>query len=385
MAVSQGWLLAVNLGSAAMAGVGLLFVVIWVIDRSGASALVFAGAIGCYTVGTIALSLPLQAALASSIHGVLFPVAMLLLADGLLRRVGDRLPRGLLLVYLAVLPVLVWYFAFLSPFLVGRITTQNLGTAMLLATVVHRLWGRAPRSGPDVAAVTATAVLTAALGADVFAALGSTVPHEITTRSELDSYMASNLELFLIVASAVVLPACLITLLAVTVVDMAQELRSQRDRDELTGVLNRRGFKRRGEALLARTERCALVLADLDHFKVVNDTFGHAGGDTVLIAFARILVESAGSGRIIARIGGEEFAALLPHDGVQPAVLWAESARSRLAAHIVELNGVATTVTASFGIAVGDSRAQLTALLDAADKALYKAKLGGRNQIAVGP
>lgn len=381
--MSQDWLLAVNLGSAAMAGIGLLFVVTWVIERSRTSALRFAGAIGCYTVGTVALSLPLTAALASTIHGVLFPVAMALLADGLLRRVGDRLPRGLALAYLTALPVLVWYFAYVSPLLVGRVITQNLGTALLLAAVVHRLWRRTPRSEPDLAVLAATAALTATLGADVLAALTSAVPRELTTRGELDSYMASNLELFLIVASTVVLPACMITLLAVTVVDMAQELRSQRDRDELTGVLNRRGFNRRAEAMLANTERCTLILADLDHFKVVNDTFGHSSGDKVLIDFAQILVESSGSGPIVARIGGEEFAVLLPHHEVQSAILWAESARSRLAAHVVELGGEVTSVTASFGIAVGDSRAQLTTLVDVADKALYKAKLGGRNRIAV--
>ena len=90
--MSEDWLLAVDLGSIAMVGVGLLFVVVWAVDRHRWCALFFAGAIAAYVAATLALSVPIDVALASSIHGILFPVAMVLLADGLCRRVGDRLP-----------------------------------------------------------------------------------------------------------------------------------------------------------------------------------------------------------------------------------------------------------------------------------------------------
>ena len=176
----------------------------------------------------------------------------------------------------------------------------------------------------------------------------------------------------------------MIALLAVTVIDMARELRLQRDCDELTGLLNRRGFNRRAEATLRTTEHSTLILADLDYFKAVNDTLGHSSGDKVLIVFARILLDSAGPGQIVGRIGGEEFAVLLPHTGLESAVEWAESARIRMASQPVELRGEITTVTASFGITAGNSGSQLIVVLDAADKALYKAKVGGRNRISVG-
>ncbi|MGB8403537.1 MAG: GGDEF domain-containing protein [Mycobacterium sp.] len=382
--MSEDWLLAVDLGSLAMAGIGLLFVVIWAIDRSHACAAAFAGAIGCYIAGTLTLSVPASAALASSIHGVLFPVAMVLLADGLLRRVADRLPRRTMVGYLVAMIVIVWYFAYGTPLLVGRIVTQNLGTALLLSSVARRLWLRAPKTGPDRAALIATVTLATALGIDVVAAQFSTVPRELATPAAMDSYMHSHLELCLIVSSTVVLPACMIALLAVTVIDMARELRLQRDCDELTGLLNRRGFNRRAEATLRTTEHSTLILADLDYFKAVNDTLGHSSGDKVLIVFARILLDSAGPGQIVGRIGGEEFAVLLPHTGLESAVEWAESARIRMASQPVELRGEITTVTASFGITAGNSGSQLIVVLDAADKALYKAKVGGRNRISVG-
>lgn len=382
--MSQDWLLAVNLGSFAMAGIGLLFVVLWSIDRERTSALAFAGAIGCYIAATVALSVGLPTALASSIHGVLFPVAMLLLADGLLRRVEDRVPRAAALAYLVPMVVVVWFFAYVSPLLVGRVVTQNLLTTLLLLVVIRRLRARMPRTGPNWAALAATAACALALGIAVIVAPYSSIPREIVTQADLDTYMRTGLELCLIVSSTIVLPGLMVTLLAVTVIDIARELRSQRDCDELTGLLNRRGFNRQAEAMLRTAERATLIVADLDHFKAVNDTAGHSAGDRVLIAFARILTDSVGDDQTVGRIGGEEFAVLLAGTGLDDAVVWAETIRSRLAVHAVDLGGETTSVTASFGIASGEKRSQLTDLAESADKALYKAKAAGRNQISVG-
>ncbi|OKH80695.1 hypothetical protein EB75_20085 [Mycobacterium sp. ST-F2] len=382
--MSQDWLLAVNLGSFAMAGIGLLFVVLWSIDRDRTSALVFAGAIGCYIAATVALSLGLAAAPASSIHGVLFPVAMLLLAEGLLRRVGDRLPRAVALAYLVPMVVMVWFFAYVSPLLVGRVVTQNLLTTLLLLVVVRRLRERMSRTGPNWAALAATAALVFALGIALIVAPFSPIPREIVTQADLDNYMRTGLELCLIVSSTIVLPGFMVTMLAVTVIDISHELRFQRDCDELTGLLNRRGFNRRAEAMIRTAARTTLIVADLDHFKVINDTAGHAAGDKVLIAFARILTDSVGDGQTVGRIGGEEFAVLLAGIGLDEAVAWAETIRATAAGHTVDLGGEVTSVTASFGIVSGDPQSQLTALVESADKALYKAKAAGRNQISVG-
>ena len=209
------------------------------------------------------------------------------------------------------------------------------------------------------------------------------MPREIVTRADLDSYMRTDLELCLIVSSTIVLPGFVITMLAVTVIDMARELQSQRDCDELTGLLNRRGFYRRAEAALSDSAGCVVVLADVDYFKAVNDTLGHLDGDKVLIALARILDDSPVAGCLVGRLGGEEFAVLLPDTSVESAVAWTEAARIGLAARSHEISGGAMTVTASFGMAAGTSGARLTDLLIAADKALYRAKEGGRNQTVV--
>jgi diguanylate cyclase (GGDEF)-like protein len=154
--------------------------------------------------------------------------------------------------------------------------------------------------------------------------------------------------------------------------------------DPLSEVGNRRSFDR---ALLREAERAArygrplsLVFADLDHFKRVNDTFGHAAGDGVIRAFAQILATPARRSDLVARYGGEEFAVLMPETSAAQAAAFAERARLRIA----ELAGSRErgAVTASFGVAElrpGETGADL---VEAADGALYEAKRGGRNRIA---
>ncbi|GAA4387520.1 GGDEF domain-containing protein [Tsukamurella soli] len=237
--------------------------------------------------------------------------------------------------------------------------------------------------GTDRAALAVTDLLAAALCVTVVVALFSTMPREITSAATLHSYLASDLGLTLVVSSTVVLPVFMVTTLAVVVIDM---IRGSTIRAGLRRIDRRAQparFNRRAEVLLRTTERCAMIVADLDFFKRVNDALGHAGGDRVLIAFTRTLSESPKNGRIVGRIGGEEFAVLLPRSDLDAAVEWAEGVRTRTASHSIDVGTGTATATASFGIAAGDARTQLTTLIDAADKALYTAELGGRNQTIV--
>jgi len=154
--------------------------------------------------------------------------------------------------------------------------------------------------------------------------------------------------------------------------------------DALTGVGNRRLFD---EALALETERArrygvplSLVLVDLDDFKRINDTRGHAAGDEVLREVARALRERVRGADVVARFGGEEFAIILPHTGLEQARRFAERLRRTLAAQVHPV--LEGRVTASFGVA--QSVAGLLegpALLAAADEALYEAKARGRNRV----
>jgi diguanylate cyclase (GGDEF)-like protein/PAS domain S-box-containing protein len=158
--------------------------------------------------------------------------------------------------------------------------------------------------------------------------------------------------------------------------------------DSLTGLANRAGFFGAVESAVASSSRTdrqpALLMVDMDHFKAINDTYGHETGDAVLRSFAKLCRRLFRSQDIIGRIGGEEFAIVLPETTADAALARAE--RLRAGAEKLRFRGRATDlrVTASIGIAhVLPGERGIGAALSRADKALYAAKRGGRNRIVV--
>ena len=166
------------------------------------------------------------------------------------------------------------------------------------------------------------------------------------------------------------------------------ELKQVATTDGLTGALNRRAFKEEGARAAAFAGRhrsdLAAVCLDLDHFKRINDTYGHAAGDQVLVAVANAVRSTLRSSDIFGRVGGEEFAIVLPQTDEEGARAVAEKLRQAVRALSFVFNGVPVTVTASFGIARLSLVARdLDALLINADIALYRAKSEGRDRCIV--
>lgn len=162
------------------------------------------------------------------------------------------------------------------------------------------------------------------------------------------------------------------------------ELRRIADADTMTGILNRRSFlecTERGAAIArAKSQPLALILADIDHFKVVNDTYGHPAGDAVIIAVVERLSSRIRAADLIGRIGGEEFGICLARVSEDAALRIAETLRRALADEPILLpDGQALTVTASFGVATLESDETVPELLERTDRALYAAKQAGRN------
>ena len=156
--------------------------------------------------------------------------------------------------------------------------------------------------------------------------------------------------------------------------------------DGLTGLYNRRHFDEQLARIvadsLAHGSPASLVVADVDHFKRVNDTYGHEAGDAVLKAVARVFLDCLRAEDVCARYGGEEIAILLPETSVVRAQEVAERVRRAIAAKPVQHGDRTIRVTASFGVAgYPESTALRDALFPAADKALYEAKGAGRDQV----
>lgn len=155
--------------------------------------------------------------------------------------------------------------------------------------------------------------------------------------------------------------------------------------DDLTGVFNRRAFRRIADAELARAERSgarpALMVLDLDHFKRVNDRFGHHAGDEVLRRFGALLKSCTRGGDIVARMGGEEFAALLPATDLEQAIAVAERIRTTLEQEAFRTDLHEFHITTSIGLTVILPEDTLHAAFARADHALYAAKEAGRNRV----
>jgi diguanylate cyclase (GGDEF)-like protein len=154
--------------------------------------------------------------------------------------------------------------------------------------------------------------------------------------------------------------------------------------DPLTGLFNRRGFSEASGRVIEREARegcrVSVLIFDIDHFKSINDRFGHPAGDEILKLFAAVVVNKLRTSDISGRIGGEEFAALLPCS-LDEAVIAAERVRQAFAASDIVCDEGPVDTTVSIGVAGGPAGTELDVLLAAADTVLYKAKRAGRNRV----
>jgi diguanylate cyclase (GGDEF)-like protein len=188
------------------------------------------------------------------------------------------------------------------------------------------------------------------------------------------------------VVASVAVVAGVVEFLATRNRRLVEQLVAEARMDNLTGLLNRRGFAERAGAELARSRREASWLGvasfDLDHFKAINDEYGHEVGDQVLVKVSEFFRAEMRESDVLARMGGEEFVALLPGDSAADAAALAERVRARL--EDSEDPGL-PSVTVSAGVVSAIGPADLDALLRDADRALYEAKYSGRNRTVTRP
>ncbi|MEW8511478.1 MAG: diguanylate cyclase [Candidatus Thiodiazotropha sp.] len=167
--------------------------------------------------------------------------------------------------------------------------------------------------------------------------------------------------------------------------EMNRLLQQQAYTDQLTGCFNRRRWLELGTLGVERVGRygnpLSLLMLDLDHFKAVNDRFGHSAGDEVLRRFAHMLQQMVRKFDVVGRLGGEEFSILLPQTPLDRALVLAERIRASMQMMKFRFSGQEVTVTVSIGVSEYKSKQPLKDFLQQADDALYEAKRKGRNQV----
>ena len=171
-----------------------------------------------------------------------------------------------------------------------------------------------------------------------------------------------------------------------SLLEAKDELAHQATHDFLTGILNRRAILDRLKQEISRAgrdhESLSIGMFDIDHFKIVNDTFGHQAGDEALVAFTRLIQGGLREYDCVGRYGGEEFLVIAPGSVGSKSEGLYERLRARIAGAEIATNAGSISLTVSIGAAPGTGRSAVDALIAAADAALYQAKAEGRNRVA---
>lgn len=318
-------------------------------------------------------SVPADAGLNTMVSGVLYTSASLLFIEGLLRRL--RLSQNYLLVFGISFLVLagIWYFFYIHRDLDTRVYILNFGLALLLLVTAIKIGRVAGRTMDRVLFWTILIFALQFLPRTILTVgyVGTRRDSATLTRSPFWVWMNFSFTVFTVVLGLV--------LLGTIASDIVRSLRRKANTDPLTGLLNRRGF----EEFVDHTglEKGALVLLDIDDFKLINDSFGHAAGDTVLINVAAVLQDCIRSSDAAARLGGEEFAVFVQGLNREDTFALAERLRHQIA-RIRCGNRLFRnhTVTASLGLVEFGPGEHLMQAMHRADDLLYEAKRNGKNQ-----
>jgi diguanylate cyclase (GGDEF)-like protein len=357
---------------------GVFLLVLWLQDRSvralgywAAAYLIGGFAVGMWIVGPGVL--PTSVDLSS---------ALLFICCGMIWSGARKFHGRPTLPSIALAGAFIWLIATHMPEVIERTNARVILSSLIITfyavmTATELRWDRRRAKGPRVARVFLVPILHGAIFLS---------PIVTTTLIPGASHGANWFPLFALLTLLYVVGTAFI------VVVMAKDHsalvhKTEAMTDHLTGLFNRRGFLEAAEKLVDNQRKLgqpvSIMMFDLDYFKAINDRFGHDAGDDALVAFAATASSSMRLYDIVGRLGGEEFAAILP-GGSDTAALVGERVRSAFELRGHEIAGHVMNATVSIGIAEapGDL-VRISDLLSRADRALYAAKASGRNRIFV--
>ncbi|MEJ8310819.1 diguanylate cyclase [Agrobacterium larrymoorei] len=273
----------------------------------------------------------------------------------------------------------VCFFIFIEPNLRNGLATSDTLLALLLAPSIF-LASRHARNLMDKLLLTAVSLVVIETMTRVTLLMTQT---SATSMESLDTYLSSDYAYIAQFAASICGFLMALSVLASGAARVLDQHRQLADQDSLTGLLNRRGFDLAAPDFRVSTPPVgAALICDIDHFKTVNDRFGHATGDRVIIALASLLKETLPANAKVARFGGEEFVAYVPDLPASQLAILANMVRSAFAARNWSEGPFPVHITSSFGvsaIALGDH--SIHDAISRADGFLYKAKEAGRNQV----
>lgn len=351
---------------------------LWLVDRRRRHLLPLAGGFAGFGAAILVqvLELPPQSAFSSVVSAHLYAAGAALLSLGITWRSGRRgIPPPLLLLPVAMVATLAW-FSYVDDQLLIRIYVLNFGLGLiLLAGAWH-----ARRLADGSLAERGLFWLLLALALHFFPRTLLTVGTIGGRLTDPARFGGSDFWVMTMYAGAVFGVIIGIALVLVTAADLMAGLQRERDTDALTGTLNRRGLEARATELLEQPAQrpITLIACDIDHFKAINDQFGHHAGDLVLERIGVLLRTNCRATDLVARIGGEEFVVVLPNSTADEGIELAERLRRLVADTEV---GRGPAVTCSFGVAeLRELDRDIWAGLQRADRQLYAAKHAGRNR-----
>lgn len=362
---------------------GLALLACWYVQRRQSQAKFLLWLVGGYVL--LAIALAVQSLMSNAQLGqfalataCLYLFGSWSLAQGMSLRLGAKGASrriGLLIGLLTL--VVLFYFSRIESNLRVRIQCLTLAMALLEALALPTLFKATPLEDWLERSV------RWAYGLNVGYALLRPVAVSFLPAHELNELTRSGYWALTQVVALLFAMWFTVSLLAYSVRNVMTSLREERNRDPLTSLLNRRAFTEAAQAVLndRRLAPWALVAVDLDHFKRINDNWGHAAGDQVLEQIGQLLPQQVRGRDLVARFGGEEFMLLLTRVQLVEAHAIVERIREQINAHAFEHLPEQLRMTASFGIAPLHSAAELPLALTQADALLYEAKKAGRDRV----
>lgn len=357
------------------------FVVVWLFARRHRYLLLFAltYSLACAGYASQYFAMSSGSSIGRFISNMVFMAAAAAMVAGLSRRYERKIPVIALAAITIVAAIAYYWFMYVQPSTNWRIHVINFGIGGMVLVAVREVLAFKSRKAIDNALlgvlivngalyVLRSPVLIGFVGADL----------------DPTAVLQSNYWLVFTLTNAVISFVLVLALLSAVAVDAIDLLKSETHTDPLSNLLNRRGFELASASIFKDPRRASLpvslILADLDHFKSVNDSHGHDVGDAVIASFAGVLRDVVGSNHPVGRIGGEEFAAIVHGADLATARMIAEGVRAAYSSAPLPFRSLdQQRLTASFGVAEWDRAESLITLAGRADAALYEAKRAGRD------